>query len=118
MKIIIGGTVDGSEDVRFMVELPEGFRKYKPDFLKKYFDGFMLQAIADLRVPEYLPLMKKFNDSFGTLKYELVSMIDSGGDVEKLEQVMEEVDLDFIEPKGKSVDEWTRMKANEWDYEV
>ncbi len=111
MKITIGGVIDGSEDVRFLITLPDGFSKYKPDFLKMYFDSVLFGAVSDLRVPERLPFVKKLNDSLWTLKYEVLSLIERGGDVERLEDIMEEVDLDFIEPKGKSVDEWMKRQG-------
>lgn len=113
MKITIGGVIDGSEDVRFLIELPEGFGRYREDFLKVYFDAILFGAVSDLRVPERLLLVKKFNDSFWSLKYELLSLIERGGDVERLEDIMKEFNLDFIKPKGTSIEKWMKNEGGE-----
>ena len=110
MKIAVGKKLVTGDIVKFIVELPDEYKKYRPEFLASHFSHYILGAVIDLRAPKYLPLVIQLNNQWQDMKIGLLAKVSSGVDVELLEHVMEKVDLDFITLKGEEQKDWVTDK--------
>jgi hypothetical protein len=106
MKIIVSYKIGGGENVRFAIELPDAFGRYKPKFLTEYFTKAVLGAVMDLRYPRFLPMAMQMNKLHWHMKGEVVKNACGGVDFVMLREIMDKVDLRFIKPDGSCPEDW------------
>ena len=100
MKIAVRIKWPDGEDIRYTVALPEEFNCYKPAFLQEHFSRFIMSAVIDLRIPEYVPFAVQLDKNFFKLKTDILPKLSNVPDKEELQKIMREIKLGFIRPRG------------------